>query len=259
VQSDYETRFSGIRRLYGDAAVQRLRTSHVAVIGVGGVGSWAVEALARTGIGKLTLIDLDEVCVSNVNRQLPALTQAVGKPKVTVMRERVLEINPECEVRPVEEFFTSSSARQLMDDSFDCVFDAIDTVPNKCLLLARCREMGIPVLTAGAAGGRSDPTAVRITDLSACTHDRLLQRVRKILRGKYGFPAAGAKFGIEAVYSPEPPVFPKPDGTICETREGGDMRLNCDTGFGTASFVTGAFAFAATARIVRKLIEDPRE
>jgi tRNA A37 threonylcarbamoyladenosine dehydratase len=238
------------------AAAARLRNAHVAVIGIGGVGSWAVEALARSGIGTLTLIDFDEVCLSNINRQLPALTRTVGKTKVSVMKERVLEINPECTVNAVEEFFTAANSDALLRGGFDFVFDAIDSVPNKCLLLARCRDQQIPVITAGAAGGRSDPSAIRIADLASCTHDRLLQRVRKILRTDYGFSSVASSFGIDAVFSPEPPMYPKADGTVCAAREGGDMRLNCDSGFGTATFITGTFGFIAAAQIVKKLLQN---
>src|SRR5688572_25515510 len=136
--SDYNQRFSGIARLYGTDGAARLRSAHVWVIGVGGVGSWAVEALARTGIGALTLVDLDEVCVSNVNRQLPALTSEVGKPKVQVLKERVAGINEECRVQVIEEFFTKNNCAEILAPKFDCVFDGIDDVGNKALLLAEC-------------------------------------------------------------------------------------------------------------------------
>jgi tRNA A37 threonylcarbamoyladenosine dehydratase len=172
------------------------------------------------------------------------------------MKSRALEINPECSVNAIEEFFTSANAEELLGGGFDAVFDAIDSVANKCLLLSRCKNLEIPIVTSGAAAGRSDPTAVRISDLTTCTHDRLLQRVRKVLRTEYGFPDAGKKFGIDAVYSPEAPAYPRSDGTVCPTKESGETRINCDTGMGTASFVTGAFAFVAASRIVKILLEN---
>jgi tRNA A37 threonylcarbamoyladenosine dehydratase len=255
MQNDYAARFSGIERLVGKDGQKQLRAAHVAVVGVGGVGSWSAEALARSGIGAITLVDFDEVCVSNVNRQLPALTPEIGKAKVGVLRERILEINPECRVHAVQEYFTATNAAQILETRFDFVIDAIDHVRNKCLLLAGCRARGIPVITTGAAGGRLDATSARIADLAECTHDRLLQRVRKVLRSDFGFPGDGLKFGIEAVYSPEPVIRPGPaacEGAPGETGEA-PRRLNCDYGYGSAIFVTGVFGFAAAGRVVTRL------
>jgi tRNA A37 threonylcarbamoyladenosine dehydratase len=256
--SDYELRFSGIARLYGSEAAARLRRAHVAVVGVGGVGSWSVEALARTGIGALTLIDLDEVCVSNVNRQLPALTSEVGKPKVQVLRERVLGINPECQVRTIQEFLTAANAAQLLSHSYDCVLDAIDNVTNKTLLLAECVRRTLPVVTIGAAGGRRDPTSIRIADLAFTSHDRLLARVRKILRTDHQFPDhPRTPFGIPCIHSVELPVFPQSNGTVCETRgDAIELRMNCNSGYGSATHVTGAFGFAASGEVIR-LVTNP--
>jgi tRNA A37 threonylcarbamoyladenosine dehydratase len=253
--SDFDQRFSGIQRLYSAKGLAQLRRSHVCVVGIGGVGSWSVEALARSGVGQLTLIDLDEVCVSNVNRQLHALDGAVGKTKVEVMAERARAINPECQVHAIAEFFTSANAETLFAAKFDAVLDAIDNVPNKCLLIARCREQNIPIVTTGGAGGRRDPTAIRVTDLAATTHDRLLQSVRKTLREQFGFPRDPKQlFGVDCVFSAEPQVYPHSNGSVCPQRESGsDLRLNCDTGYGTATFVTGTFGFAAAAQVVQKL------
>ena len=255
--SDFDFRFGGIGRLFGVDALARLRAAHVCVVGIGGVGSWAVEALARSGIGRLTLVDLDEVCVSNVNRQLHAINAEVGRPKVEVMAERVRGINPECDVRAVPEFFTESSANALLSTPYDSVVDAIDSLANKCRLIALCREKSIPLVTCGGAGGRRDPTAVRVADLAFTTHDRLLQKVRETLRRDFGFPRGEREFGIDAVYSPEPLVYPARDGSVCAQREasasGQSLKLNCDSGFGTATFVTGTFGFAAAARVVQRI------
>ena len=251
--SDFDFRFGGIARLFGVAALARLRAAHVCVVGVGGVGSWAVEALARSGVGKLTLVDLDEVCVSNVNRQLHALDAEVGRAKVEVMAARVRGINPECDVRATLDFFTETSAASLLSTRYEFVVDAIDDIANKCRLIALCREQQIPIVTCGAAGGRRDPTQVRVADLALTTHDRLLTKARDVLRKEFGFPLAGKPFGVEAVYSPEPPVYPSSTGGVCDRRESGAMKLNCDSGFGTATFVTGAFGFAAAARVVQQI------
>ena len=255
--ADFETRFNGIARLFGTDGLRSLRRAHVCVVGIGGVGSWAVEALARSGVGALTLVDLDDVCVSNVNRQIHALNGNVGRAKVEVMAERVRGINPDCRVEARTEFFTESTADALLDKGFSHVIDAIDGVTNKTLLLARCVGNDIPVIACGAAGGRRDATALRIADLSAVSNDRLLSEVRRRLRKEHGFPAHGKEMGVDCVYSPEPPVFPQKDGSVCaarpatEEREG--SRLNCDWGLGSATFVTGAFGFAAAGYVVEKI------
>lgn len=247
--SDFYTRFGGIGRLYGAANLERLRHVHVAVVGVGGVGSWSVEALARTGVGQLTLIDLDDVCLSNVNRQLPALDGQVGRLKVDALTERARAINPECTVNAVATFFTDSTAERLLAPGYSAVIDAIDSVANKCRLIAECRQRGIPLVAVGGAGGRRDPTAVRVEDLSRTIGDPLLAKVRKQLRRDHGFPRERRwKFHVPCVCSDEPPVFPWSDGRVCASKEeGAALRLNCDQGFGTASFVTGAMGFAAAA------------
>ena len=253
--SDHELRFGGIRRLYGADGLARLSRAHVCVVGIGGVGSWAVEALARTSVGRLTLVDLDDVCVSNVNRQLHALDGEIGQPKVEVMARRARAINPSIEIHTVTEFFSAENAERLLHVKFDCVLDAIDHLGNKCLLITECRSRSIPLVTCGGAGGRRDPTAIRVADLALASHDRLLQQTRKRLRAEHGFPRQPEeKFGVEAVFSVEPPVFPWRDGTVCADREpGSDLKLDCEIGFGTATFVSGAIGFAATACVVAKL------
>ena len=258
--TDLEQRFGGIARLYGRTALDRLRHAHVCVIGLGGIGSWSVEALARSGVGALTLVDLDDVCVTNINRQSHALPRTVGRPKVEVLAERLHAIAPDIRVHPVLEFFTAASAESIFVPHFDYVIDAIDSLSNKCRLIALCRDRQIPLITCGAAGGRRDPTAVRITDLARASHDRLLAQVRKQLRAEHGFPRDPASLGVDCVYSPEPPVFPHADGTVCDSKKAArasaaedSLRLNCNSGLGSATFVTGAFGFAAAAHVVTKL------
>ena len=252
--NDYDARFSGIGRLFGVEGSRRLQRAHVCVVGIGGVGSWAVEALARSGIGALTLVDLDDLCVSNVNRQIHALDGAIGQPKVEAMARRVRAINPGCAVHPLHAFFTESNADEILRPRFDYVLDAIDSISKKCLLIAACHQRNIPVLVVGGAGGRRHATALHISDLAHSSHDRLLVQVRSTLRAEHGFPRGEKAFGIDCVYSRERLFYPRSDGTVCARREpGATLRLDCESGYGTASFVTGAFGFAAAGRIVEKI------
>lgn len=255
--SDFETRFNGIARLYGRAGLARLRAAHVCVVGIGGVGTWTAEALARSGIGAITLVDLDEVCVSNINRQLHALTDTVGRAKVEVMAERIRAINPDCRVTPDQRFFNEQTADELLAVKYDFVVDAIDSMSNKILLLVKCREQNLPVITCGGAGGRRDGTAVRVADLVKASHDRLLAEVRRTLRKRFNLPGGQAALGIMSVFSAEATVYPQPDGSVGKKRilaeEG--TRLNCDGGLGSATFVTGAFGFAAAGWVVKAIAQ----
>ncbi len=239
--------------------LQRLANAHVAVLGLGGVGTWVVEALARTGVGTLTLVDLDEVCVTNTNRQLHALDGQYGRSKVDATTERVAAIHPGCTVRPEDRFFTEATADDIFRNAgFDVVVDAIDRVGVKCLAILKSREHGNEIVTVGGAGGRRDPTQVRADDLTRSHHDPLLQQVRKRLRQRHGFPRNRRKrWGVGCVYSPEPPVFPTPEGGVCEQRPGDAvLRLDCESGYGAASAVTGTFglfaAHLALGRILKR-------
>jgi tRNA A37 threonylcarbamoyladenosine dehydratase len=258
---DYLNRFGGIGRLFGTAALQRLASAHVCVVGLGGVGSWTVEGLARSGVGALTLIDLDDVCITNTNRQLPAIEGQIGRPKATVLAERVAVINPACRVTSVHEFFTASTSDRLLAARYDFVVDAIDRAGNKSLLIARAKQRGLPVLTVGGAGGRVDPTRIRTGDLGEASADTLLRLVRKTLRREHGFAPGEQKgrmdFGVRCVWSEEPQVFPWADGTCSTEKEpGSSVRLDCASGFGTAVFVTGAFGLAAAGEVVRAIAQS---
>ncbi|MEI6561564.1 MAG: tRNA threonylcarbamoyladenosine dehydratase [Verrucomicrobiota bacterium] len=253
-------RFGGLGRLYGRAALERLARAHVAVIGVGGVGSWTAEALARSGVGRLTLIDMDDVCITNTNRQLPALEGEIGRPKVEVLAERIRRINPGCAVEAVTKFFLESTADRLLCPAcqpFDWVVDAVDRMSIKALLITKARALDISVLTVGGAGGRRDATQVRCGDLGATGGDALLRQVRRELRHTHGWAVGrGAAFNVPAVYSAEPQVFPQSDGTVCATKEAGEnLRMDCASGYGAACFVTGAFGFAAAGEVVRRIAE----
>jgi tRNA A37 threonylcarbamoyladenosine dehydratase len=254
---DFETRFGGIARLYGKGGLEKLRAAHVGVIGIGGVGTWAAEALARSGVGALTLVDLDEVCATNINRQLHALTGTVGRAKAVAMAERIRAINPECRVITEQKFFNEQTEEELLTPKFDFILDAIDDVTNKVLLLVRCREKNLSVITSGGAGGRRELTSVRLGDLAQASHDKLLAEVRRRLRQEHGFPAGQSAMAVPCVYSVERTVFPQPDGSVCELRSAAEdgAKLNCNGGLGSATFVTGAFGFAAAGFIVRKIAE----
>jgi tRNA threonylcarbamoyladenosine dehydratase len=250
--SDYEARFGAMGRLYGVDGLKRISAAHVCVIGLGGVGSWVVEALARSGIGKMTLVDMDDVCLSNVNRQIHALSGTVGRSKAALLAERVAEISPECEVVLQECFFTESTMERLLTPKYDYIVDAIDGTNHKCLLISEARRRNLKLITCGGAGGRLDPTRVRIDDLARTINDPLLLQVRKKLRREYGFPMfKRQKFKIDCVYSDELPVFPMADGSVsCERETGADYRLNCDQGFGSATFVTGTMGFVLAAHVI---------
>ena len=252
---DFEQRFGGIARLCGADALARLRRARVCVIGLGGVGSWTVEALARSGVGALRLIDMDDVCITKTNRQLPALDGEIGRSKVDVLADRVARIHPACEVGRVVEFVTAASAARLLDAKCDFIIDATDRLSNKCVIIATCRDLGVPVLTVGGAGGKRDGTAVRVCDLANSIQDELLKQVRRKLRRDLGFPHGnGAHFGVPCVYSAEKPVFPWTDGTCsAEPEPGSSLALDCASGFGSATFVTGAFGFAAAGEVVRRI------
>jgi tRNA A37 threonylcarbamoyladenosine dehydratase len=253
-----DSRFAGIERLYGAGSVERLSSARVAVVGVGGVGSWAAEALARSGVGSLTLIDADEVCVSNANRQLHTLANTLGKPKVTVMAERLRGINPALKVEPVERFVTPATLAELLDRGFDLVLDACDAFRVKVEMTAWCRRRKLPLIVSGSAGGRTDPTMIRVRDLSRTEHDALLSLMRRKLRQEFRFPSNRDRyFGVPAVYSLENVRYPQADGSVCGTRpEGVDsLKLDCGGGLGAATHVTGAFAFAAVGRALQMLLQ----
>jgi tRNA A37 threonylcarbamoyladenosine dehydratase len=245
-----ERRFGGIARLYGSETLARLMAAHVCVVGIGGVGSWAVEALARSGIGRLTLIDLDHVAESNINRQIHALEETLGQAKVLAMRERVAAIHPACRVDLVEDFVTPDNVGDLMPRC-DVTIDAIDQVRAKAALILYCRGAGIPLVTTGGAGGKSDPAMIRVDDLSRTTQDPLASKLRAMLRREHGFPRdPRAKFGVECVYSLEP--LKRPEAAACDVDEPALHGLSC-AGYGSSVCVTGAFGFLAASRAMARI------
>lgn len=256
---DFDRRFGGIARLYGADALTRFRAAHVCVVGVGGVGSWVVEALARSAIGHITMIDLDNVAESNVNRQIQALTDTLGMAKVSALRERIAQINPFCRVTEIEDFVTPDNLDAMIGmRGYDYVIDAIDSVKAKTALIAYCRARGIRLITLGGAGGQVDPTRIEIRDLCRTEQEPLLAKVRKLLRTQHGFPRGTRnKFGIDAVFSTEPLRFPDPQETCMLDPEDqpGITGLNC-AGFGSAMVVTASFGLVAAAQVLRKLATD---
>jgi len=259
MDTSFERRFGGVLRLYGVDAVARFQKSHVCVIGVGGVGSWVVEALARSCIGKLTLIDLDDLCVSNTNRQLPALEGNYGRMKVAALAERARAINPDCEVVTIEDFIAPENMEEHLGQGIDYVVDAIDSVKTKAALIAFCKRRKLPIIMAGGAGGQVDPTQIKVDDLANTIQDPLAAKVRNLLRREYGFARGGAKMGVLCVYSTEQLVYPQADGTVCAQKPAagdGPVRLDCEGGFGASVAVTGTFGFVAAAQVLKHLAKS---
>ncbi len=238
--------FEGIKNLFSENTFSKISEAHFCVIGIGGVGSWICESLIRSGATKLTIVDLDDLCFTNINRQIHALQTNVGKYKVDEMKARLQQINSEAQIICIYEFFTEKTKDTILNQRFDFVFDAIDSLKNKCLILDECRRKNIPVITIGASGGKTDPTKIEIKDLSKSINDSLLFRVRKSLRRDYSFSKFENKpFKIPCVFSTE--LSSK------KTQAG---LSNCQSGLGSASFVTASFAFAAVSYVLKSLHEQ---
>jgi len=259
LNEETKNRFGGIARLYGVRALESFVAARVVVVGVGGVGSWTVEGLARSGIGCIRMVDLDEICITNVNRQLHAMDGQIGRQKTAAMAERVRAINPHCKLEVIEGFFTERSVEEVLGGEVDGVIDAIDSMNHKALLIAECKRRGLAVVTCGGAGGKRDATRISLRDLAFCGKDALLHQLRKNLRKDYGFSAVpmGSKpqaMGIPAVFSEESPVYPGSDGEVtCDRPDDADMRLNCATGYGTATHVTATFGLVAVGAMLEIL------
>ena len=264
-------RFDRMGRLVGDSSMERLFRSHVMIVGIGGVGSFAAEAIARSGVGKITLVDFDEICITNFNRQLHSLNGLVGDKKVEVMAERLRKINPQASVLAIPKFYNArfsgeifSEAEKFHGERPQFVIDAIDSVTPKCHLLEKCRNENIRVVTSTGSGGKMDPTRIRVKDLGLTTVDPLAKALRRILRDQHGFPETG-EFNIPAIYSEEPsraPMELKYDngkGFRCVCPQGQNEFFNCDNRnviLGNASFLTGAFGLACASVVVREICEQ---
>lgn len=246
--------FQGIERLYGESGLAKLAKSHVMVIGLGGVGSWAAEALARSGVGKLTLVDLDDICVSNINRQIHAGHSSIGKMKVQEMKRRITDINPSMEINCVEDFFSSGSMENILNRSCDYIIDAIDGVKSKALLIAECAKRGIPLVVTGGAGGKKDPSLIQEADINRSFNCKLLAQTRKKLKVEHAFSRdKKRKYNIPCVFSPEDQVLPETEA--CQL-QGETKRLNCQNGFGSSVMVTSIFGMKAAARVVNDLTAE---
>ena len=241
---EYDRRFSGVAKIYGDDSFHHYENSHVMVIGIGGVGSWAVEALARTGIGELTLVDMDVVAASNINRQLPAMTATLGCEKIEIMAERCRSINPRIKINLIDDYLSPENVKEILSGNPDIILDCIDDVKAKFALMLHCRFNKIPLIVSGGAGGKLDPLKIRVADLSRTEQDPMLAKLRAQLRAKGICKKPKEKFGITCVYSIDNP-FSSAD--VCVS-----AGLRCG-GYGSAVVVTSSFAMVAVSEVLKKL------
>lgn len=252
---DWKRRFGGIAKLYGEQGLVQFTNSHICVIGVGGVGSWAVESLARSGIGEITMIDMDVVSESNINRQLPAMSSTLGRDKTAVLADRIAKINPSCKVNIIDDFVTIENVADLLDPAMSFVIDCIDSSRTKAALISHCKRNKIKVITLGGAGGQIDPGKVTVSDLSQAKQDPLLSKTRKLLRQEYGFSSTPKRrFSIPCVYSEEAQRYAVEDGSFSYEKPSGSAgSLNCAGGLGSCTTVTATFALRAVAEVLKKL------
>lgn len=241
---EYERRFAGVAKIYGEDSFSHYEKSHVMVIGIGGVGSWAVEALARSGVGELSLVDMDVVAASNINRQLPAMSTTLGHEKIAVMAERCHAINPRIKINLIDDYLTPENIKEILAGNPDLILDCIDDVKAKFALMLHCRFNKIPLIASGGAGGKLDPLKIRVADLSKTEQDPMLAKLRAQLRGKGICKKPKEKFGITCVYSIDNP-FSSAD--VCAS-----AGLRCG-GYGSAVVVTSSFAMVAVAEGLKKL------
>ena len=254
--SDFQARFSGIQRLYGREAFDLIQQAHFCVVGIGGVGSWVAEALARTGVGKITLIDHDDISISNTNRQIHTDINSYGKSKVVTMAERILAINPDAKVDAIDDFLTSTNISRYIQEEFDYVIDAIDSIKFKSELVNFCRRNKIPVVMTGGAGGLTDPSLIQVADLTKTYNDPLAAKVRSRLRQDYGYSRnTKRKFSIDCVFSSQQQLYPRSDGSVSTQKPGvHGVTLDCESGYGSATHVTASFGFIAVSHAIQKLI-----
>ena len=241
---EYDRRFAGVAKIYGDDAFTHYEKSHVMVIGIGGVGSWAVEALARTGIGELTLVDMDVLAASNINRQLPALSSTLGQEKAEVMAERCRQINPHIKVNVIDDFLSTDNVAEILSSKPDVVLDCIDNVKAKLALMLYCRFNKIPLIVSGGAGGKIDPLKIRVADLSKTEQDPMLAKLRSQLRAKGICKKPKEKFGMTCIYSLEQPTL---QNNLCAS-----AGLRCG-GYGSSVMVTSSFGMIAAAEVLKKI------
>jgi len=256
LDESYYFKFGGVVRALGKSHLENISKMHFCIIGIGGVGSWTAESLARTGLGKLTLIDFDDICQSNINRQIHATLETVGKMKTTEMKKRLLTINPKMEVLEIQDRYSEETHTQLINQDFDVIIDCMDALSAKCFLIHDCYKKGKKLVTVGGSAGKMNPTFIKIGDLSQTSGDRLLHKVRKKLRMHYGFPRdLKKKWGIATIYSDELPVFPLENGEVTKSPEARPQKpIDCADGMGSLSFVTGCFGFYAAYQALQAVI-----
>jgi tRNA A37 threonylcarbamoyladenosine dehydratase len=256
MQNINDLRFGGTKRLYSDTGQKILSNSKVTIVGIGGVGSWVAEALARTAIGHIKLIDLDDICVTNTNRQIHAYKENIGRLKVEAMAERIKAINPICEVTSVADFISTENQSELLNDKPDFVVDAIDSVNAKVSLIAYCKRNKIKIITIGGAGGQTDPLKITTSDLSKTWQDPLAAKVRNELRRKFNFSKnPQRRFGIECIFSTEQISYPMADGNVSYQKQftEGTAKLDCNEGLGASVAVTATFGMVAASRVINQL------
>lgn len=257
MSDQYNARFGGIARLHGVKQAAIIQSLHVCVIGIGGVGSWAVEALARSGVGEITLIDHDDICETNINRQSHSLTQTLGQSKVEVMAERIRQINPDCNVHAIDDFITETTLIKYLAPAFDYVIDAIDSIRFKAAIIYHCKRNKMPVITTGGAGGLTDPTQIEVKDLAKTVNDPLAAKVRRTLRREYNFSRnLKRSFGVECIFSAQQQLYPMADGSVSTQKPGvKGASLDCAMGLGASTCVTSVFGFIAVARVIEKSLK----
>ncbi len=255
--SDYQQRFEGLSRIFGAAALPLLQRASFCIVGCGGVGSWAAEAAARSGIGRICLIDHDDIDVHNTNRQLHTLESTIGQAKVEVLQARILAINPQCVCQAVDDLVTRSSLEKYNFKQYDFVIDAIDNAVHKLSLIHYCRKYNIPLISTGGAGGQTDPTKIQIADLTRTFNDPLLAKVRSNLRQQVGYTRnPKRRFGIACVYSSEQPLYPtgKGDVSFAKPQTSERTTLDCATGLGSFVGVTACFGLTAVSYAIKKYL-----
>lgn len=257
--NDYDERFGGLRRLYGPPAYHLLSQLHIVVVGLGGVGSWSAEALARTGIGQITLIDYDTVAKSNINRQLVGLTDTLDEKKSSVMQSRIHNINPDCQIKVIDDYINSDNLADYLASScgYDYVIDAIDSIRFKTEMIAHCKRNKLSIITTGGAGGVTDPTLIQVADLSKTCNDALAAKVRNNLRSRYGFSKnPQRRFGVECVFSSQHKLYPKEDGSVSHQKPGiHGVNLDCRFGYGSSVTVTATFGMLAASRAINRALQ----
>lgn len=242
--------FEGIQNLYGSEGFAKIQNAHILIIGIGGVGSWCAESLARSGVGEITLVDMDEICVSNINRQIHALSSTVGQAKVEVMQKRLLDINPQIRVNAIFDFLTEKTLDILKQAKYDYIIDAIDSIKPKALLHVKAKELELPVVCIGASGARVDARKITMGDLSKSINDKLLKQLKKRLRREHGFSKFEKRpFKIPTVFSTELPL--ESEIEECDLKAG--KIKNCQSGLGSASFITASFGLMATGFVLNKI------